>query len=313
MVKWLLVLGLAGLVACDDGGAAAADAAGGAGGAGGVGGAGGGAGGAGGAGGTGGAPGLEVIIDQAGTPLVLADGATVPYVWGFQGGTMIQPAVLLPAAAVEGQSEIRVTLRHRPDPADPEAFGGVGEFESLVLDLPIDAYDATHRIVGPIDDQIGWTDLGGVRLILEVSVAGPTVNSTTQYALTIAGQAGPCDGFLQTGMGCTYREINGFFQVQALEAVPGCGDHVVPQVAFEAAAADGTACIADLGFDVLVGRTLPLAGLEGGADRACLERHGVTVGGNVPGVVSVEDHGTCGPVSLAPDTASLAECQTPCP
>lgn len=292
-----------GLFACDDGGAPL-----------GVDGGPGGAGGAGGVGGAGGADdaAFEVAVAESDGLITLADGATVGFEWGFQGGTMIRPAVLLPAASVAGVEEVRVTLRHRPDPAAPEAFGELEAFPGLILDLPVDPHDGTHRIVGPIDDQLGWLDLDGTRFVLEVIVDGPAGQARRSFGLTIEGEATPCDPFPAIGGGCVYREIPGRFAVTAHAPAADCAGAVVPIVAF--APTDdgaGVACIDHLGFADLVSQALPWPGLEGGADPACLAEIGLGLDGGADGSVSVIQNGGCAPFDrlVGFDASACAACR----
>lgn len=326
MRAWgLVLLGL--LAACegaaDDGeadsgvdGAAGAGGAGGGGGsagAGGVGGAGGagGVGGIGGAGGAGGVPGtLEFVVSDGPGFVALGDGDAIAYEWGFQGGTMIRPAVRLPAGVATPGTDVRLFLEHRPDPDAPDAFGSIGDFAQLVLDAPVDA-TAAGALVGPIDDQIGWSSLGGSRFILAARVVAGDWEGSGQVRLHIEPDpAGPCDGFAQVGGGCLYREVPGDFLVQDLAAVPGCGAGVVPELVFTFATPMAQACVDALGFTDLVTSPRGWPGVRA-LDATCLAGLGVEVGARVPGTAAVEEIGGCSPVELIP-SLNVSGCELAC-
>lgn len=290
------------LFACDDGGGDAVDS-----GAGGVGGEGGGAGGAGGEGGEGGGmPAFDVVLSEDDALIPVDDGATVGFEWGFQGGTMIRPAVVLPRALVDGLDEVRLRLRYRPDPDDPAAFGDIGNFPPLVLDLPIDPYDAEHVIVGPVDNQIGWVDLDGARFILDVTVTAPDVRVERSLRLTIEGQAGPCDVYPQHGMGCIYRDVAGQFVVLRHEPAPDCPNAVLAMTEFQPTDDAGLACFDGLGLTALATRVLPWQGLNGGADPECLANLGLGPNGSAPGILEIQENGGCSPVIFVPDVDASA-------
>ncbi|MEZ4468157.1 MAG: hypothetical protein R3F43_27930 [bacterium] len=100
------------------------------------------------------------------------------------------------------------------------------------------------------------------------------------------------------GGGCLYREIPGLFHVDALDPAPGCAGAVIPQVTFSYLDEVAQACGDSLGFNALV--TRPGSGQAPAPDADCLAGLGVTVGGEVPGIATVEEVGACSPVEMMP-------------
>lgn len=291
------------LIACDDGGGAG-DADMGQGGAGG-------AGGVGGAGGAGGAmSALGVVVSEGDALIAVDDGASVGFEWGFQGGTMIRPAVLLPITLAGEVDEVRVAFRHRPDPDDPGAYGDMGDFPAVVLDLPLDPYDAEHVIAGPVDHQLGWSDLDGARFILVTDVSSPAFNDARSIRLSIAGEAGPCDVFPQHGDGCSYRDVPGQYVVLRHDPAPDCPGAVLPMTEFRPEGPAGLACFDDIGLRESAIRLLPWPGLHAGADPECLADLGLGPDGAVDGVIEVQERGGCSPVLRQPeiDASACAMC-----
>lgn len=286
------------LLACDDGGSGGMGGAGGVGGAGGMGGAG---------GGGGGASVMRIAVEEDGVIIPVTNGATVNFEWGFQGGTMIRPAVLLPAEAVAGLDEVRLTMRHRPDPDHPADFGEAGNFLEVILDLPVEPHDADFRRVGPVDQQLGWTDLDGMRLELVAQVTAPGLDAQSTVRLAIEGETGPCDAFPTSGEGCRYADVPGRFVIDAIEP-GGCEGAVRLTGLFGAVDNDGIICVNSSPFSSEASRSVVV--FES-ADAECLEQQGVQRGTQVDGTLSIILTGTCSPVSAQLDDA-LAACRVDC-
>lgn len=259
----------------------------------------------------GGAVEFEVVVEEENGLVPIDDGATVVFQWGFQGGTMIRPGVLVPAQAVEGLDEVRLTVRHRPDREHPDAYGDAGDFAGVVLDLDVRPYDADRRLIGPVDQQLGWADLAGVRLELDVTITAPTFEARQLVRLAIEGDATPCDAFPESGMSCVYRSVPGIFTVSAHAPAPDCPDAVVPMVAFEPHGAEAGRCLEWSGLGELAARPVPWPGLEGGADADCLDELGLGPTGSAPGEIALQVNGTCSPITIEPfeDFSACALCQ----
>lgn len=253
---------------------------------------------------------LEVVIENGGVILPIEDGATVPFVWGLQGGTMIQPGVLLPAHAVEGIDLVRLTVRHRPDPAHPAAFRNAAQFADVIQDLSLWPYGADRVLAGPVDQQLGRSDLDGMRLQLEITVSAPTFEVHKTLQVAISNPATPCDGFRRSGGACQYWSLPLPMQVIAHDPAPGCPNAVVPMVEYLTDGADTRRCAEWLGLDGEPG-VLPAPGLANGADADCLDEMGLNVGAAVPGRVAVQDKGDCAPIVLQPtgDARACVVCE----
>ncbi len=161
----------------------------------------------------------------------LRDGAFVPYeaggdatyVFGFQGGVMIQPVVDLPAERVGDEPCVTVTFRHRPDPAYPDDAGELEFFDQTVF---IDALepDGDRYRGGAYADQMGWSAADGVRMILEAEVRGTDWALRTELPLRVVDQDGwdECDVVPTVfAAGCEVVELAGMVTVDAVGDTSG--------------------------------------------------------------------------------------------
>jgi hypothetical protein len=160
------------------------------------------------------------------------DGMDAEYVFGFQGGVMIQPAVRLPDTITGDEVCVEIEVRHTVDPAFPDESGEIDGFPSATFRTTLQSDGAALLRSERVDDQIGWSAADGVRMQLEVIARG------TDWART----SGPmsirlvdADGFQECDLvakearfGCIQHVVSGDYEVGAIEDVPGseCSDRV---------------------------------------------------------------------------------------
>jgi hypothetical protein len=202
-----------------------------------------------------------------------------------------------------------MTVLHRPDPDHPDAFGDAGDFAGVILDLPVQPYDDDFRLVGPVDQQLGWTDLDGVRLELVVQITAPGLEVESAVRLSIEGQAGPCDVFPIEGESCRYVHVPGEFVIDGFEE-GDCEGATRPKVLFQPADRAAETCIADTGAGPLVERPVRWPGLDN-ADPDCLAQQGWAVGTALEGSVSLILNGGCSPMTVNIDVMADM-CQMEC-
>ena len=145
-------------------------------------------------------PGVEIGLRADGAVFTpWHDGETVPLVWGLQGGVMVTPAVAIDGhlvSATDPTLEISIT---NIDPATgmPMSFPGYGPVRGIFARLD-------QRLVnGPIQDQLGWTDMAGqhVRLRAHVGGMGLSLDGEVEVVLGSAGP-GPRGGGCTDAMPC---------------------------------------------------------------------------------------------------------------
>ncbi|MHC4838842.1 MAG: hypothetical protein ACYTF3_11745, partial [Planctomycetota bacterium] len=255
-----LLLGLSlAAFGCDDGDSSATDA--GAGGAGG-----------GGAGGAGPNPGDEAFALRFwghDDPVEVEDGR-VPWVWGFQGGSMIRPAVVLPSGGpFEAGDDIRIAVEHRADPDAPELFRVEDRFRSFDVFSVVESL-GDELIAGPLDDQLSGEDLTGVRMVLRVEVEG--LDGAVERRLTLYDPGPPADPCLPFApglgdVGCAYAEVPGTIRLtEAPTPIEGaCGTEMAG--VFEPAPASEDCLAAHSGLARVLEGPLPISL---GADTDCL-------------------------------------------
>jgi len=156
----------------------------------------------------------------------LEEGALVPYetggdatyVFGFQGGVMIQPVVDLPAERLADEPCVTVTFRHRADPAYPEEAGELEFFPETVIIDSLEPEGERYR-GGAYADQMGWSAADGVRMILEAEVRGVDWALRTELPLRVVDQDGwdECDVVPTVfAAGCEVVELAGEIAVDAI-------------------------------------------------------------------------------------------------
>jgi hypothetical protein len=123
------------------------------------------------------------------------DGATfipwtneeiIPLVWGSQGGVMVTPAVAIDGALVSATDPSLVVQLWNYDAATGEAFAGFGGYGPVISFFArLDA----RLVNGPIQDQLGWTDMAGQRVRLRAHVEGMGVDANGEVTIVL-GSAG---------------------------------------------------------------------------------------------------------------------------
>ncbi|MBO6938130.1 MAG: hypothetical protein JJ863_24390 [Deltaproteobacteria bacterium] len=150
-------------------------------------------------------------------------GGDATYVFGFQGGVMIQPVVDVPAERVADEPCAQITFRHRPDPAYPDDAGEVEFFSENVFIDTLEAVDTRFR-GGAYADQMGWAAADGVRMILEAEVRGPDWALRTELPVRVVDQDGwdECDVVPTTfAIGCELVELSGAATVESVGDTTG--------------------------------------------------------------------------------------------
>lgn len=176
---------------------------------------------------------LTVIFADADDMWLTADDGRVPYVWGFQGGTMIRPAVVINHPDFAVGDPVFVRLEHAPDPAAPEAYTLDPIFERFTLEVPLEE-SPYGPSTGALDDQLDWVALDGLRLQLTATVEGLDETWTRPLELYLhAPGPHPCDPISQPPEGegdpCQVAVFRGTVVMHTIEAAgdPGrCGTPV---------------------------------------------------------------------------------------
>ncbi len=247
-----------------------------------------------------------------------ADGQEVPFVWGFQGGTMITPTVRAPAAInPAGASCVVVEIRNlEPD-------GGV-VFEAFrALDTRLDAVVVGEQLeVRDLFDQLGWIEIPrDTPLSLEVTVRGLLGAARARVELRIVPPGAPlpahCEALPTHGSGCRYRSIPATATVTATraqtESDPWGTCPLGPQspmiveymVSIDEAYRDCTTATTLEGLTLLVSGSYALP-------MACIEAASLGVGTTFPASYDESFAGTCSPYSVSSAILDRPECTAAC-
>ena len=251
---------------------------------------------------------VDFFVEVGGEPL--ADGRVVDWVWGFQGGTMITPTLVFTDGVTVGET-IEVEVRHDPDPAAPELFGEGEDFRGPYTYF-YEVYRNADRVVaGPIDDQLGWIDLDGMRLIHSVRVRAARGTTTRTAAIEMAtSEPTPCDVFEIRRGECNYYLIPGTASITVGDPDPlysTCTtDPRSVRMAFAPDDMDAAAACAESrglsleleGMFTVFGGTQPPA--------SCLDEAGLVDGTEVPATMWLIRNGTCTPITIHPDSDTSA-------
>lgn len=114
---------------------------------------------------------LTVLFADAEDAWLTADDGRAPYVWGFQGGTMVRPVIVIDHPDFSAGQDIFVQIEHAPDPDSPDAYLVERDFERFTLELPLQQ-TPSGLATGPLDDQLAWDELDGSRLRFTATVEG---------------------------------------------------------------------------------------------------------------------------------------------
>lgn len=253
---------------------------------------------------------VDFFVEVDGEPLT--DGRVVDWVWGFQGGTMITPTLVFEGGVTEGET-VEVVVRHDPDPDAPELFGEAADFQGPYTYFFDVWRNAGRLIVGPINDQLGWVDLDGMRLIHEVEVRAARGTTTRTSAIEMAaGEPSPCDVFELESGGCAYWLIPGTVSVAIGDPDPiysSCTDARGVTLTFTPDSMDDAiACAETTPFGLLETSTF-MTSSSYNPPASCLDEVGLTEGATLPATWRLIRTGTCSPsfLTLDADTSSCDE------
>ena len=262
------------------------------------------------------------VVGQPGQPAVpVVDDASVPWVWGPQGGSMVQPVLVFDGARVPAGTDVVVTVRHAADPAAPERFARVMNFPETTFPIRLTTDPAGRVVAGPLNDQLAWTSIDGARPVYTVEVTAMGLGTARREAVVELGTMSvpaSCGGFVLEGMGCMYRSIPGIVTVAPFEPVlPGdstCVDGVRVTLAFTTLDPEARACLESQPF--WAGQSLPFVQsftLFDGRHppRGCLEGAGIVEGAALPARLMVQEVGSCTPLSLRL-FADTSACESMC-
>ena len=226
----------------------------------------------------------------------VADGDAT-YVWGFQGGTMIQPVIEVPIDLAREGDCVEITLEHRPDPRYPDEAGEIESFPRYVYGTRMMVGGSIARSM-PAMDQIGWSAPDGVRMILSVSARGETWRRTAEVALRIVDEDGwdECDVIPEEQrFGCSHQVITGTLAVDTVGAPEGTGCEA----------------LVDVGYTVTPEATLPEGCFEPSrtirVHQSCIDFHAIAPGATFDGTMRLgADEASC--PSELPFQAYFCDC-----
>ncbi len=126
--------------------------------------------------------------------LGIGDEGQIPYMWGFQGGTMIRPLIIFSEdAGVALGDALTVVFRHEPDPNAPEDYLVDDAYTTFSIDSPVTESDG-RLILGPFNDQLNWVAIDGARLVLHVTIR--QLDATLSRSLAVyLDDSDPCAPF----------------------------------------------------------------------------------------------------------------------
>ncbi len=231
-----------------------------------------------------------------------------PFQWGFQGGTMITPEVVLPSELASEGDCVRVTFENLPDPDFPGGADGLQDWS------PVEGIDL-HRVganghTDIIYDQIAWDDPTGWHFLLKVTARGLDFAVTETVALEIDPPLDvppQCLALETTGEGCVYRRVPGAVTISSMEAStsPGCLDPQRVVGTFAPTDPTHAECYADFATDLAEAQAVTVDYAD--PPSACLTSY--DVGGTIPVVLEVIIAGSCPPYALKVD---VPECIDGC-
>lgn len=246
-------------------------------------------------------------VDDAFVPY--SDSGEATWVWGPQGGTMIQPVLSLDPAIAGDERQVEVTFLNRPDP-DFDAPGELADFGEALFVAAL--FEEGERLVSDVlFNQIGWSDPTGVRMLFDVTVRGQEFAISDGLALHIVAAPDPfgCNDLPTYGEGCIYRLFEGTGTITSVATgtgAPSCDERLEVQFDFAPANPDWRNCYAGDANGFLT--------MEDGLNppSACLEGLGIAVGSVVPVDYGETSVGMCMPWEWFMAEA-LAGCESICP
>lgn len=154
------------------------------------------------------------------------DGGDATYVWGFQGGVMIQPVISVPPELGGGGDCVSVTLQHLPDPAHPELSGEIDSYRGATFRESLQCAGDRCGTSG-LFDVVGVNAPDGVRFLLDVTVRGASWARHARLALRIVDEDGfdECDALTRErdafGV-CEFTRVAGIARIDAIAEGDSC-------------------------------------------------------------------------------------------
>ena len=266
---------------------------------------------------------LEALGDGSSPPAPVVDGGQVPWVWGPQGGSMVQPLLVFDGARVAAGTDVLITVRHSVDPAAPERFAPVSGFPETSFPVRLTTDERGRVVAGPLNDQLSWSAIDGARFLYDVEVSAPGLGVASRRAavtLSTMAVADGCAAFPLEGSGCMYRAIPGIVVVPPIEpagpADAACADGARVKFVFTPEPGDASRCLASEPAWAGSGRMLPYAAtfsVFGGyaPPRACLDPLGIRESATLPARLLVQEVGSCSPLSVRLE-ADTSSCEAMC-
>lgn len=125
--------------------------------------------------------------ESDGTLTPYTNNGEVPLVWGFQGGTMITPSISIDGALATGDEAPFDVSVENVDATTNQRWPNYGGFTQRTMTFT----RVGDRLVSyPIQDQLAFDDLPGVRMKLRVTVSTPRGNLQREVSFTLRS-AGP--------------------------------------------------------------------------------------------------------------------------
>lgn len=232
--------------------------------------------------------------DAEGSFVAYAASDQATWVFGPQGGYMIEPVVSLDPAVAGDERSVQVTIDNAADPDWPAAAGELAEddeFHQWVFEVELFAEEGRLRSE-PLFNQIGWSAPEGVRFVMDVTVRGQQFAVATTRAIEVVAADDPtgCSELPMTGEGCVYRRIEGQAVIDAI-ADPAADDCSEQDVAFTFVPDDPAHA------ECYTGDGESSLRLEDGStpSAACIAELGLQVGDAVPVIYGEIIAGTCSP------------------
>lgn len=259
-----------------------------------------------------------VAWDLRGPVSDLVDGADVPWVWGFQGGTMIRPQFRFPNdSAVVGGDTVDIRIRHLDVDGEPSPV--VDGFEEGIFIAEV-WNDGSGLVVGPFDDQLAWSPISDTTVRIEATVEASTESHSVEATVTLYDGAEdepphPCEEFGEVSpVNCSYIPFPGTIAVTAIvddENAAGCNDPIQIRGTFVPDGSQSRAieschiesqAYAEAAFDEE--RTAEHPTIE----RDCAAGLGAVEGGQLAASYVVAVTGTCNPAPALVVDADLTAC-----
>ncbi len=149
---------------------------------------------------------LEIGDLTGGTFNAFTEDQEVGWVWGFQGGTMIQPVVRLPSSVGGGCLEI--ALNNDPHPDHEADYAMFADFPGMTDRVPMLPFEGAF-VSGPFLNQLAWDELDGY-LTVDVTARGEDFVAAGSVRIKVTNtEEGVCAELPLSGEGCVYQDVGG--------------------------------------------------------------------------------------------------------